>query len=49
MNYLPPHISCFLHSLQLVVKDGLNNMGTGSTAIAKGAKLVSHVRHGTTH
>ena len=45
MDYLPPHIPCFLHSLQLVVKDGLNNMGTGSTAIAKGAKLVSHVRH----
>ena len=45
MDYLPPHIPCFLHSLQLVVKDGLNNMGTGSAAIAKGAKLVSHVRH----
>ena len=26
----------------LPTKDGLNNMGTGSTAIAKGAKLVSH-------
>ena len=38
------HISCFLHTLQLVVKEGLQNIGAVSSTIAKASKMVSYVR-----
>ena len=45
-DYLPEHFPCFLHSLQLVVMDGLRDISSGiSTIIGKASKLVTFVRH----
>lgn len=38
-------VPCFAHSLQLVVRDGLKNMGTAKQAAAKTCKLASLVHH----
>ena len=43
-DVLGEHISCFLHTLQLMVKDGLQNIGSVSSTIAKASKMVSYVR-----
>ena len=49
LEYLPPQrVPCFAHTLQLVVKDGLQHAGQMRTTIAKVAKLVSYVRKSTT-
>lgn len=44
-DYLPKHISCFIHTLQLVVNDGLKQIGAVSSIINKVSKMVSYVRH----
>lgn len=41
------HHSCFAHSIQLVVKDGMAKAGKIGTAIRKCSKLVSFVRRST--
>ena len=43
----PNHYSCFAHSLQLVVKDGMENAEQIKQVLAKASRLVSHVRHST--
>ena len=43
MDYLPKHVPCFAHTLQLVVKDG----GSISNTINTASKLVSYIRHST--
>ena len=43
--HIPQHISCFIHTLQLVVKDGLKDIGSVSPIISKASKMVSFVRH----
>ena len=40
----PSRISCFSHTLQLVVSDGLKEAGQLKTIINRVSKLVSHVR-----
>ena len=45
LDYLPEHIPCFCHTLQLCVNDGLNKASGISTTISKASRLVSHVRH----
>ena len=45
LDHLLKHIPCFLHTLQLVVKDGLREMGAASTVITKASEPVSHGRH----
>ncbi|XP_033874243.2 zinc finger BED domain-containing protein 4-like [Acipenser ruthenus] len=48
-DYLPPErSSCFAHTLQLAVKDGLKEAGQMRTVIAKIANFISHVRKSTT-
>ena len=44
---LPIRKSCFAHTLQLVVKDGLNNADIFSKVISKVSTIVSHVRKST--
>ena len=44
LNHLPHHIPCFLHTLQLVVQDGLAELGNVQNAILRGARLVKYVR-----
>ena len=41
------HHACFGHTLQLVVKDGLDKVGTVGTVIKKCSNLVSFVRRST--
>ena len=43
--HIPQHISCFIHTLQLVVQDGLKDIGSVSPIISKASKMVSFVRH----
>ena len=43
----PNHYSCFAHSLQLVVKDGMENAEQIKRVLAMASRLVSHVRHST--
>ena len=43
--HIPQHISCFIHTLQLVVQDGLKDIGSVSPIISKELKMVSFVRH----
>ncbi|XP_071791964.1 E3 SUMO-protein ligase ZBED1-like [Asterias amurensis] len=42
---LPGQVSCFIHSLQLVVKDCLKDIQDASTIIAKAFKLVNFLQH----
>ena len=45
VDSFPSRISCFSHTLQLVVNDGLKELsGPLRTVINKVSKLVSHVR-----
>ena len=44
LDYLPKHISCFIHTLQLVVHDGIKQIG-GCIVDNKVSKMVSFVRH----
>ena len=44
LSYLPEHDSCFIHTLQLVVKDGFKQAGIINKVLAKTANIVSHVR-----
>ncbi len=41
----PNHFSCFAHTLQLVVKDGMDKADQVKRVLGKVARLVSHVRH----
>ena len=41
----PNHYSCFAHTLQLVVKDGMENAEQIKRVLAKASRLVSFVRH----
>ena len=45
LDYLPDHSACFCHTLQLVVKDALQDAGQMNKVIAKVSKLVNHVHH----
>ena len=48
LDYLPPQRNpCFVHTLQLIVKDGLEQAGSLKQVIAKVSKLVSHCRKST--
>ena len=42
--YLPEHDSCFIHTLQLVVKGGFKQEGMIKKVLAKTANIVSYVR-----
>ena len=43
-DYLPTHERCFAHSLQLVIKHGLEVNASISSILRKIKKLVSHIR-----
>ena len=43
-EYVNDHISCFAHTLQLVIKDGFQQAGTINKVLAKASAVVSHVR-----
>ena len=45
LDYLPEHISCFIHTLQLVVHDEIKQIGAVSSIVNKVSKMVSFVRH----
>ena len=48
LELLPPtRSSCFAHTLQLVVKDGLNNAGVFTKVISKVSTIVSFVHKST--
>lgn len=48
MEYLPvERVSCFAHTLQLVIKDGLKEAGQIRTVLAKASRFVSHCRRST--
>ena len=38
------HITCFAHTLQLVIKDGFKKAGQINKVLSKAASLVAHVR-----
>ena len=42
--YLPEHDSCFINTLQLVVKDGFKQAGMINKVLANTANIVSYVR-----
>ena len=44
LEYLPEHLSCFAHTLQLVVKDRMKEIGSLQRVISKSSNIVSHVR-----
>ena len=43
-EYLPEHQSCFAHTLQLVVKDGMKDIGSLHKVINKASSIVSHIK-----
>lgn len=45
--YLPQHNGCIVHSLQLVVKDGMKEIGFLRPLVSKVSALVSHIRKST--
>ena len=48
LDYLPPsRLSCFAHTLQLVVKGGLKDTGQIKAVLSKAAGLVSYVHRST--
>lgn len=47
LRYLPQHDACFAHTLQLVVKDGMKEIGSLHTLMSKVSSLVSHIRKST--
>ena len=45
LQYLPEHQSCFAHTLQLVVEDGMKDIGSSlQKVIVKASDIVSHVK-----
>jgi len=46
-DFLPEHQPCFAHTLQLCVKDGMNDAGTLRKVIARASSIVTHVRKST--
>ena len=47
LEYLPPHVPCFTHTLQLVVRDGLRDIGPMGRVLAKVSRIVNFVHHST--
>lgn len=45
--YLPQRDGCFAHTLQLVVKDGMKEIGSLRSLVSKVSALVSHIRKST--
>ncbi|KAK6483662.1 zinc finger BED domain-containing protein 4-like [Huso huso] len=48
LESLPQHESCFAHSLQLVVRDGLKSSTQTTKVLAKVSSIVAHIRESTT-
>ncbi|KAK3853849.1 hypothetical protein Pcinc_039628 [Petrolisthes cinctipes] len=46
-TYLPQHDGCFAHTLQLVVKDGMKEIGSLRPLVSKVSALVSHISKST--
>lgn len=46
-SMIPARYSCLSHTIQLVVKDGLNQGDQVKRVLSKVSKLVNHVRHST--
>ena len=44
---IPQRLSCFAHTLQLSIKDGLKSCGKISSILAKASRIVNHVRKST--
>ena len=42
--YIQQHLSCFAHTLQLVIKDGFKQAGAINKVLAKASAIVAHVR-----
>ena len=47
MEFFPDHERCFAHTLQLVIKDGMQQATRCTNAIAKASSIVNHVRKST--
>ena len=47
LERIPGRISCFAHTLQLCVKDGLNAPVRHTSSLNKVARIVSHVKKST--
>ena len=43
-EYVNDHVSCFAHTLQLVIKDGFKHAAAIKKVLAKASAIVSHVR-----
>ena len=43
----PKHYSCFAHTIQLIIKRGLNNTNQIRQILGKVSRLINHVRHST--
>ena len=41
---IPQRVSCFTHTLQLSIKDGLNCCRQLTSILAKASRVVNHVR-----
>lgn len=45
LELLPEHVRCFVHTLQITVKDEIEEAGPVSGVIGKTLHLVSHIHH----